>query len=1056
MPRVNELTAWRPKKASLREQIDEEIARFEALRDRRLPQAPEPEMPKWQPPEQRLAPTVEAPPVEVVQPIPRVTPPVVTRPLPQEIEPVVALPAPVEALPAPKEEPPAMPFWQRALEIFSAPFRWVEETIIKPGMAVLGTTLGFVPEVERKPGEDYWEWKKRSWGEWAPPGIDIPVPWSDEPVRLDVRGIMEFAPWLLIPGAGQVGGGARAARGVAGLAGKISRPLGYAIEYSPWGLVEKTAGAAMRAGFKAAGKVGTRISERVGREVFGEVPKAPVSPAVQRVTTWFDDVIAPARKEFERKLPGGLRSRQEAAVSKVAAKFRAGEITSEQYIRQSKQALAKVGGIRAGFAKKAPQEVLDDIEELCHLIDKKAAYNLVDLDTVDAFRNTLLGVDIPEPHHIKEFGKVFGPKFAETMRRVTQKPPSNWQKAVDAANVPRAVLASFDLSATARQGLILSAMRPHKVPGWFARQVKSFFSERLALQADDAMRADPLFDDFLRDAGEAYFSLRGAEALKRRIEPYMTTYAQRLPIIGGMIRRSERAFITYINQASFGTYKAGRAAILAQRGGQKELQSLGKFIRLAIGRGDIPANLNRYAPALNAVLFSPRLQAATLELPFQIGRMFLSGNPYLRKEAARALVTFVGGGASLLGILHASGVSKVELDPRSGDFGKIKIGETRLDIWRGYLQYIRFASQLLTGERKSARANMNEAERFEIAWRFLQSKSSPAFGLLVDMLKGETYMGDDLFTSTKSTVRQFRERMMPLAIQDIMDAMEQGGVNGLWTAAPATLGIGVLTFVSDFVRAKQKLARQLGYKTWDEIDPATQRQLLNSNAELQAAEIEFDRKIMGRAWGDWRLAGKAIENMFEEDVGKASAQYRETGDGYQFREKISDAWRGRRGGYAAREKMPQFEDIVRRLQTQDTAEALISLGPEQLAIRAYNEALYGDDMYDEFGDYRFDEAETRKAQLRTQLGNEMFEYVEAYRDIRYEDFPREFQELQRAKRVMRPYWEVRDEMIKIYGKPRTPWQERRLNQAIARVRKRLRLNPEVEKYYQMFYAKPSL
>ena len=152
--------------------------------------------------------------------------------------------------------------------------------------------------------------------------------------------------------------------------------------------------------------------------------------------------------------------------------------------------------------------------------------------------------------------------------------------------------------------------------------------------------------------------------------------------------------------------------------------------------------------------------------------------------------------------------------------------------------------------------------------------------------------------------------------------------------------------------------------------------------------------------------------------------------------------------------MPLFEDIVRRMETKDTVEALISLGPEQLAIRAYTEALYGDEMYDEFGDYRFDEADIRKEQLRRELGNEMFEYVEEYRGIKYESLPEEFQELTRAKKAMRPYWDVYDEAIKIFGEPKTEWQQQRIDRFVAKIRKRLRqANPEMEKYYQMFYTR---
>jgi len=531
-------------------------------------------------------------------------------------------------------------------------------------------------------------------------------------------------------------------------------------------------------------------------------------------------------------------------------------------------------------------------------------------------------------------------------------------------------------------------------------------------------------------------------------EPFASNLAQRLP----MVRRSERAFTVFLNEMRMGAYEAARGAMTAQGASAAEFKLLGRFINLASGRGTLPANLDRYAPILNTVLFSAKYQMSTLQLPRQLGRMLISKNPYMRKEAARALVGFVGGGAALLGLFQMTGQGDVELDPRAGDFGKIKIGETRLDIWRGYVQYARFAAQMLTGERKSAYGNMNKTQRYDIAWRFLPSKASHAMGLLVDLLKGETYMGDDLFTSTKDVVRTARERLLPLALQDVMDAMEQSGANGLWTAAPATLGVGVLTYVNDFVRTKEKIARGLGYKTWDEIDPMKQRELENSNAELQAAYIEFDRQVMGTAWGDWRLAGKAIDDVFTANIAMATAQYRKTGDGVQFREKVNDAFTARRGGYAAREKMPQFEDIVRRLKVEDTAEALVGLGPEQMAIRIYNDALYGDDMYDQYGDYRFDEADIRREQLRRQLGEAMFKYAEDYRTLKYESLPPEFQELSKARKVLRPYWEVYDWAVKSFGQT---WADSPSGQRfISKMRRHLRRSdPNMEKYYQMFYKK---
>ena len=323
---------------------------------------------------------------------------------------------------------------------------------------------------------------------------------------------------------------------------------------------------------------------------------------------------------------------------------------------------------------------------------------------------------------------------------------------------------------------------------------------------------------------------------------------------------------------------------------------------------------------------------------------------------------------------------------------------------------------------------------------------------MVDLLRGETYMGKPIFDDTTGFLQAAMERVVPLAAQDVIDAMEMSGTSGLWVVAPVTLGVGALTYVNDLVQIKQRIAREMGYKTWDEIDPKTQREIQNRNVELQAAYIDFDRQVMGTAWGDWRNTGTAIEDTFNENIELATAQYRATGDGVQYREKVGDAFTARRGGYGAREKEVRFEDIVKRLNVEDTAESLAKLGPEQLAIKLYNDALYGEEMYDEFGDYRFDMAEVRKQQLREQLGDEMFAYIEEYRGEKYAGLPPEYQELTAAKEILRPYWAVQTKVEEMFGKAFA--ESKRGAALISKYRKQLRLsNPEMERYYQMFYAR---
>ena len=913
--------AFKLEKLTLRERIEQERVRLEVAKETRPPVDFTPalntiDIPRETPVQRRvLEPTFYdfGRPQEPV--------PIASTPLPSPIahrtttvstiaEPArkVIDPTKQEAKPVVEEER-EVPFWQRALQVFSAPFDWIDKNIIKTGLSAAGTALGLVPDVQRQPGEDFWEWKKRSWDEFEVPFIPVKVPWSDDPLKLDIKGVLAFAPWFLIPGVGQVGSATKAGFGIAGTlgkagltavskevakklalqgvkiteiagrqfirepgflgqAGKLGRALGVAAEASPWGLAEKVVGKALGGALKAAGLV----SAKAGEKVFGKIVDVPPSPSVVKFTDDLENLVVPKLEAFQKVRPS-IPKEQAARMANIRQRFDRGEITLNKAVELMSASRA-VGSLKAKFAvelgdKGIARRTGAEMDELLLPLQKAAESDFDFVDAANALKRLLSTGELPEPRHFVQFSKAYGKRTAEVLGEFARKPESFKDKVLDFLNLPRAVLASGDISGTFRQGLILGLVHPTRFPRAFARQLKAFASEKLTLDMDDALRSNVLFKEATRN-GVDFTTVRKGAQLAAKEEPFASNLAQALPFV----RKSERAFTTFLNEMRMGAYESAHSAMTAQGATQAQFKLMGDFINMASGRGKLPANLDRYAPLFNTVLFSAKLQASTLQLPRQIGRMFLSDNPYMRKEAAKALLAFVGGGASLVSLLNITNNGKTELDPRSGDFGKIIVGKTRLDVWRGYIQYARFAAQLLTGERKSANGNLTKDERFNIAFRFLQSKTSPVAGLFVDLLRGENYRGEPLFDETTGFIQTARDRLLPLAVQDTIDAMEQYGTNGLWAGLPAATGIGTLTYVNDLVRIKERIARQEGFDSWDEIDPLTQRQIQDTNVELQTAYMDFDRQVLGTAFGDWRNAGQSIEEVFEENVGKAIGQYR--------------------------------------------------------------------------------------------------------------------------------------------------------------------------------------
>ncbi len=75
-----------------------------------------------------------------------------------------------------------------------------------------------------------------------------------------LRGALELIPWFFLPAIGQVGRAGVVARGMAGRVGRISPQLGKALEYSPYGLMEKAFGKVVQYPIKIGGKVVRRLT----------------------------------------------------------------------------------------------------------------------------------------------------------------------------------------------------------------------------------------------------------------------------------------------------------------------------------------------------------------------------------------------------------------------------------------------------------------------------------------------------------------------------------------------------------------------------------------------------------------------------------------------------------------------------------------------------------------------------------------------------------------------------------------------------------------------------
>jgi hypothetical protein len=434
-----------------------------------------------------------------------------------------------------------------------------------------------------------------------------------------------------------------------------------------------------------------------------------------------------------------------------------------------------------------------------HILDHPTLMPYQKITASSAMTNALTG-KLPTPSELKLLEHVFGKDTTAGLGSIAKHPLKDTILGV--LNVPRSIMASFDLSAPFRQGLVVATRHPKIFVRNFKPMVKAFGSEKVYQAALDEIQARPTYPLMM----EAKLSLTNlGHAIGEREEQFASNIAETLT--GGKrspIRASGRAYTGFLDKTRADVFDH-----LIQRAQTQGLnvhdpvflKSLGTYINSATGRGDLGA-FQEAGKVLNAVFFSPRLLASRLNFlnPLYYKRL----DPFARKEALRSAVQLAGTLSTLLALASRVPGVNVVTDPRNPDWGKIKVGNTRIDIAGGFQQHLRLFAQLATGVAISSttgkKLNLTADQfgnptRLDLLLRFFEGKEAPIASFATDFLRGSNQVGEK-FDVRKEAV----QRMLPLLAQDSYDLYRErhGGVNGLAAAfagyAVGSVGLGMQTY----------------------------------------------------------------------------------------------------------------------------------------------------------------------------------------------------------------------------------------------------------------------
>lgn len=387
---------------------------------------------------------------------------------------------------------------------------------------------------------------------------------------------------------------------------------------------------------------------------------------------------------------------------------------------------------------------------------------------------------------------------------------------VDVIGVPKSLVASLDFSSVLRQGGMLSARNPRMAVSATKEMLRQTFSEAKYEKWMDELMVSDIYAD-AKKAG-LYIASPNAKLLAKE-ESFVSNISEQIPIYGKLVRASNRAYSSYLNTMRIAVFEDFKNQIdksgLSEKDAQLALKDMAVFINNATGRGSI-FDYEPNSPELNILFFSPRFVLSRANIVMNTATGYAAYHPRVRKEALLTVASYVSAVTTLILLSMAAGADG-EDDPRSSDFGKIKIGNLRLDPFAGLSQMVVFLSRMLSGQTKSIKTgeikSLGEGgffsrNRLDVVGSFIRSKMSPAASAVVDFAdapsdKKKTYGVPGLaefewrvyFKNIVGEEQTLPERVVsmtiPIYTQDILEIYEKEGL--LMTAAATgsdIIGIG--------------------------------------------------------------------------------------------------------------------------------------------------------------------------------------------------------------------------------------------------------------------------
>lgn len=415
------------------------------------------------------------------------------------------------------------------------------------------------------------------------------------------------------------------------------------------------------------------------------------------------------------------------------------------------------------------------------------------------------------------------------------------------AGFSKALKAALDVSFTFRQGW--KSMFNHPTL-WAKNNLKSYSDyvkiiakgKDFAKQLERATAADILSNPYYA------ISQKGLDANGRARRLAVTNQEEAIPTsapekiygLGRAFKGSEVAFTGFQHRMRMDVFTK-LAQVMEDKGldinDRKIAGSIATLTNSLTNRGDM-GKVEHISDTVNKLFFAPR----NLKSHFDM----LAGyqqrgdiNPEVRKVAAYHALRAIAGTALVMALMRMLlGDDAVELDPRSADFGKVKVGNTRFDITGGVAGVATLASRLTTGKTKSTTSGElknlgnkpGETSGQDLVVDFFNNKLSPVARVVSDQLKGENADGEK-----PNLISIAKNLLIPLPIQNQLETNDENAANSILIGIADALGIAANTYGESEVK-------------WEKSDS---KEIKQFRAKIGEAKFKQAIADYNKAYDDW-------------------------------------------------------------------------------------------------------------------------------------------------------------------------------------------------------------